>query len=46
MMLGGSMLAINGSHLISSKEFQLPQHYLLRNKTVMCFGFFIKPSLR
>jgi len=45
MMLGGSVLAINGSHLISSKEFQLPQHYLLRDKTVTCFGFCIKPSM-
>lgn len=45
MMLGGSVLTINDSHLISSKEFQLQQHYLLLNKTVMCCGFCIQPSL-
>jgi hypothetical protein len=45
MMLGGAVLAISGSNLISSKELQLPQHYLLRDKTVTWFGFCIKPLL-
>jgi hypothetical protein len=37
--LGGLLLTLNGSHLISGKEFRLAQHYLLLNKTVTCFGF-------
>jgi len=45
MMFGGSVLTINGTHLISSKNFQLQQHYLLLNKTVTCCGFCIQPSL-
>jgi hypothetical protein len=44
-MLVVSVLAISGSRLISSKEFQLAQHYLLLNKTFTRFGFCIKPSL-